>query len=114
MRLHSLHSMHEHSFACHILRSLLSDQGSFNATSWPEGMPHLSTRLLDVLAKIGGSILAYHERWCLLCDSEIDGTRRVDCRLDCVCLAIFAERKGAFGRGEVALVVHELEVGEHV
>jgi hypothetical protein len=114
VRLHALQSVHKHSPALEINRSLLRDQRALNLTPRPEQVLHATPRRLGISAKVASTIPPRRETRRGLSERDIDNTALVHTALDPVRLAILANLHRALLGSEVLLVVGEVEVVEVV
>jgi hypothetical protein len=114
VRLHALQSVHKHSPALEVNRTLLRDQRTLNLTPGPEQVLHAAPRRLGVGAEVAGAVPARRETRRGLGESDVDDTALVHTALDPVRLAVVGDLHGALLGGEVLLVVGEGEVVEVV
>lgn len=77
-------------------------------------MSHRAPRLLWVGTKVTLAILAYVEPWSRSCDGQVDDTRFVCCRLDCVCGRILVQSNSAAVCVEGKLLIVEVRVVEGI
>jgi hypothetical protein len=72
MRLHALECVYIESAALHVNLSRLSDEATFHRTSGPEGMAHLTPRILRIRAVKRGSVLTSYKAGCQLRHLDVD------------------------------------------
>lgn len=87
--LHSLESVAQHASALDINFSLLGDDGTLDAASWPEVVVHGAPGRLGVGAVVGCAILSTHEAGSSPGELDVDHAVVVHSCLDGVRVAVF-------------------------